>query len=309
MRPRPPTYYQVLKISKNAKLSEIKKAYKTLALIHHPDKNPDDTENAAEKFRKIRIAYEILSDDNKRAAYDMTLPVTVTEVKTPAPEEVKTPSNPYFFANNDFMPKDPYVEAIAASARLNYSFVKECFDNKSDGRFKHISNLAYYISNYNNGTKPAISLDQAFAMADQESINLQRAYPLIADEFITIEEAKGFTNQQSENLRGVGTYIIRDGLLKVNDILSLSEIENEYLENTWRKEDNLEKVVAPLKSFQDNSPTRFKEKQNILVFGLFCREKSSLPAEQSSLKTLANDYLFDSNTVKIISDFLKPKQR
>lgn len=62
-------YYEVLGISKSASQSEIKKAYRKMAIKYHPDKNPDD-KNAEEKFKLCAEAYEVLSDDNKKARYD-----------------------------------------------------------------------------------------------------------------------------------------------------------------------------------------------------------------------------------------------
>ena len=62
-------YYEVLDVSKNASEAEIKKAFKRLAMKYHPDRNPDNAE-AEEKFKEAKEAYDILSDDQKRAAYD-----------------------------------------------------------------------------------------------------------------------------------------------------------------------------------------------------------------------------------------------
>ncbi|KAF2746666.1 TPR-like protein [Sporormia fimetaria CBS 119925] len=62
-------YYKVLGISKDASEQEIKKAYRKLAIVHHPDKNPDD-EDAAERFKEIQEAHETLIDPQKRARYD-----------------------------------------------------------------------------------------------------------------------------------------------------------------------------------------------------------------------------------------------
>ena len=62
-------YYETLGVGKNADAQEIKKAYRKAAMKHHPDKNPDDP-NAEDRFKEIGEAYEVLSDDQKRAAYD-----------------------------------------------------------------------------------------------------------------------------------------------------------------------------------------------------------------------------------------------
>ncbi|TKY85760.1 hypothetical protein EX895_005300 [Sporisorium graminicola] len=63
-------YYELLHIEQTASTDEIRKAYRKLALKHHPDKNPDNVEQANKIFHKLQEAYEILSDDTERAWYD-----------------------------------------------------------------------------------------------------------------------------------------------------------------------------------------------------------------------------------------------
>jgi len=62
-------YYQILGVSKTASADELKKAYRKLAMQYHPDKNKGD-KAAEEKFKEISNAYDVLSDEQKRAAYD-----------------------------------------------------------------------------------------------------------------------------------------------------------------------------------------------------------------------------------------------
>ncbi len=62
-------YYEVLGVSKSASAVEIKKAYRKKAIENHPDKNPDD-KKAEERFKEAAEAYEVLSDENKKARYD-----------------------------------------------------------------------------------------------------------------------------------------------------------------------------------------------------------------------------------------------
>src|SRR5690349_12210589 len=62
-------YYSLLGVSREASADELKKAYRKLAMQYHPDRNPSD-KGAEQKFKDISEAYDVLKDEQKRAAYD-----------------------------------------------------------------------------------------------------------------------------------------------------------------------------------------------------------------------------------------------
>lgn len=62
-------FYDILGVNRNASDAEIKKAYRKMAMKYHPDRNPGD-EQSEEKFKEVQRAYDVLSDSQKRAAYD-----------------------------------------------------------------------------------------------------------------------------------------------------------------------------------------------------------------------------------------------
>jgi len=90
-------YYEVLEVSKNASSEVIEKAYKTLAKKYHPDVSPENKKSEAESlFKEIGEAYEILSDAEKRADYDLKYQKFITETqnkKTVNQENVNTYTN------------------------------------------------------------------------------------------------------------------------------------------------------------------------------------------------------------------------
>jgi len=96
-------YYEVLGLEKGASDEDIKKAYRKMALKFHPDKNKD--EDAEEKFKAIGEAYEVLSDKQKRNAFDM---YGEKGVKSPSGSYKKGNADPFDLFKNFFNGSDPF---------------------------------------------------------------------------------------------------------------------------------------------------------------------------------------------------------
>ncbi len=75
-------YYEVLGVERNASDTELKSAYRKLALQYHPDRNPGNHDEATERFKEITEAYGVLADSQKRAAYDRYGHAAVTGAAT-----------------------------------------------------------------------------------------------------------------------------------------------------------------------------------------------------------------------------------
>jgi DnaJ-class molecular chaperone len=73
------SYYDILEVNKNATPDEIKKSYRRLSMIHHPDKN-NNTPESIKKIQEINQAYEILSDEKQRCQYDFENTMTQNEI-------------------------------------------------------------------------------------------------------------------------------------------------------------------------------------------------------------------------------------
>jgi DnaJ-class molecular chaperone len=88
-------FYDILGVSENASKDDIKKAYRTLQMKHHPDKNPGDQESI-NMTQKINEAYEILRDDQKRAEYDMMKSGSFMRMNSNGPHNMDVPLNDIF---------------------------------------------------------------------------------------------------------------------------------------------------------------------------------------------------------------------
>lgn len=119
-------YYDILGLHKNATKKQIKKAYKKLSMMYHPDKNKHGTE----MFKEINEAHQVLSDETKRRDYDLKMNDDfVKPHETPVENPVRV--NVYeFFENldNDF-DENTYQEVLSSDeeSEINYQYYEDLY--------------------------------------------------------------------------------------------------------------------------------------------------------------------------------------
>ncbi|MGB5633413.1 MAG: DnaJ domain-containing protein [Waterburya sp.] len=129
-------YYLILGVSQNASVKEIKAAFRLLARQYHPDLNPNDP-IAAEKFKQISQAYNVLSDNSKRRRYDRRIPVQQSETtkKSHKTSSKGTPTTALDFYNQGLVRTqakeyrqaiDDYTQAIKINPKFVDAYLKRC---------------------------------------------------------------------------------------------------------------------------------------------------------------------------------------
>ncbi|XP_036726102.1 dnaJ homolog subfamily B member 8 [Balaenoptera musculus] len=122
-------YYEVLGVQANASPEDIKKAYRKLALRWHPDKNPDNQEEAEKKFKQVSEAYEVLSDSKKRVVYDRAGRDSWRAGGASTPYSSPFDSG-YTFRN----PKDIFREFFGGLDPFSFNFWDTAFGSEHAGR-------------------------------------------------------------------------------------------------------------------------------------------------------------------------------
>ncbi|XP_007951396.1 dnaJ homolog subfamily B member 8 [Orycteropus afer afer] len=123
-------FYEVLGVQSSASPEDIKKAYRKLALRWHPDKNPDNKEEAEKKFKQVSEAYEVLSDSKKRSVYDRAGCDSWR-----AGGGASTPYNSPFGTGYTFRnPEDIFREFFGGLDPFSFDFWDNPFNNDHDGR-------------------------------------------------------------------------------------------------------------------------------------------------------------------------------
>lgn len=153
-------YYEILQVNKKASQEIIAKVYKTLAKKYHPDANPNNKEESEKKFKEISEAYDILSDEAKRAEYDQEL------------EEFESESNEQTVSLTDFIALQSYCKELEQKLQ-NISY-RNSYSNDSSQNYNNSntqSNSSTYSSQPNSNAQYNYSTSYAQEKAYQDALN------------------------------------------------------------------------------------------------------------------------------------------
>ncbi|XP_030301385.1 dnaJ homolog subfamily B member 6 isoform X2 [Calypte anna] len=123
-------YYEVLGVQKHASAEDIKKAYRKLALKWHPDKNPDNKEEAEQQFKQVAEAYEVLSDARKREIYDRYGKEGLINGGGGGNHH----DNPFEYGFTFRNPEDVFREFFGARDPFSFEFFEDPFEDFFGGR-------------------------------------------------------------------------------------------------------------------------------------------------------------------------------
>lgn len=154
-------YYEILEVNKKASQETISKVYKFLAKKYHPDANPDNKQEAEEKFKEISEAYEILSNEEKRKEYDEEL------------HDYEASTSPQTVSVEDFLKLSNYCKELE-NALKQYSSAGNTNSSNSNEYNNYYNNTNNDSAQYQTDTYTARAQEQAREQAYHDAVD--RAY-------------------------------------------------------------------------------------------------------------------------------------
>lgn len=202
-------YYEILEVNKNASQETIAKVYKFLAKKYHPDANPDNKQEAEEKFKEISEAYEILSNEEKRKQYDEEL------------HDYELSSSPQTVSVEDFMKLSDYCKQLESALKQSSSEK----NNSYAGNYSTVGNAYSQYSPQSNQAE-----EQAREQAYHDAVN--RAYH---DTYVNTLKSMGYKIKYKktfkEHLKNFVTLILSivATILIIKIALSIPAIQRNLL--------------------------------------------------------------------------------
>lgn len=243
--------YKILGVSKNASNEDIKKSFRRLSLLNHPDKNDNNSEKV-EKFKQISEAYEILSSSNKRKDYDNKINFT-NEINKINDNNINNDIN-YFNDNkinniNDNKINDNKINDI-----------NDINDNINNNIISEINKLINFANNYSN-----LNNNPNIANRLCSGINLQNIYreKLHKDPLNIF-----FENDNIYNKKHIPNTIVVDVNISMKDsytgIIYPLEIERSIIENNNKTTENEKIYINIPKGIDNNESITIEGKGNII---------------------------------------------
>ncbi|OCF78359.1 hypothetical protein I204_00297 [Kwoniella mangroviensis CBS 8886] len=280
---RPPNYYELLQVDEEATADEIKRSYRKLALVHHPDKNPHRIEEATKLFADLQQAYEILSDPNERAFYDNHRNVPVAATDDDIFDHVRSGDK----ATND--PKSKLNKRRHGDPGVRLEQLMRFFDPK----------LARKVDDTNEGFYSVYRTLFAL-LASDETLHTPPdspplVYPSFGDSTTSYAPSQGMTRAQKDSQIWVRDfYLVWTEFVtekkfewvakwdleraESRDIRRLMEKENKKVRDDYRKEYN--ETIRQLVLFIQHRDPRYKAHQSKLA-----REKAAAKASKGNSGT------------------------
>lgn len=207
-----PDYYSVLGITRTASISDIKKAYRSLALQYHPDKNPGNREEAAIKFDEIRQAYTVLGDQNLRSKYDSDVR-RCSPAGSAYPKKSKTFDDLYF---HYFGKDDQHTKDIHDGIYGNVTVTIECTLDELFAGASKVVKFEKHIDGRPYAKKARITLKPGMRDGDVITLkgmgNQKTGYPPCDVDFVVKEAKHPFLVRKGNDLLTEKTITLAEAL-------------------------------------------------------------------------------------------------
>ncbi len=246
-------YYKILGVENSATAAEIKKAYRKLAMLYHPDKNPGD-KSSEEKFKEIVEAYEVLKDTEKRKTFDDFIGNKRRNEQRKKTQNTQKETYTSSKITDDDIFNEVYNDLFGKERTKGFSdFFKQFFSKRKSGSDRY----AHLFKGDDSKGKITIDLEEAY-LGSNRILNMN-------NEKLRLKIKPGIESEQILKIKGRGKYSSYEG--ERGDLYIRIVIKPHYAfvrkENDLHKDVNVD-IYKILLGGKVNIPT-FKGKMNINI--------------------------------------------